>query len=51
MDADTTAATDFPVNVFTNDTNILHMLTHHMINSSADMYIYITNKKKGITVM
>ena len=29
---------DFPVNVFSDDTDILLLLIHHMTNSSTDMY-------------
>ena len=54
MDADTTiiktaltTATDFPVNVFAYDTDILSLLIHHITNSSTDMNNnYIINVKK-----
>ena len=37
---------DFPVNVFSDDTDILLLLIHHMTNSSTDMYnIYYKNEK------
>ena len=38
---------DFPVNVFSDDTDILLLLIHHMTNSSTDMYnIYYKKWKK-----